>query len=613
MNDLIREKIRMLPSSPGVYKMLNAEGNVIYVGKAISLKNRVSQYFQSSKNHSPKVLAMVHQIEDFEYICVSNETEALSLECNLIKQIRPYYNILLKDDKHFPYLRVDFRQKYPQIEIVRRIKKDGAHYFGPYLSAIILRDNIQFIREYYPVRHCKKDIEKAIASRERPCLMYHIGKCCAPCSGNISSEEYKTMLHEICSFLEGNTDSVIKTLKSNMLQCSDNLEFEKAAAIRDRIKAIETLKEKQSVITTKGENADCFALGRLDANIVIFALFIRNGKVIGTEKFRMDASAEESDGEILSAFLAQYYSDEPPAVHEVLLYQDAEDRATIEKWLSSLADKRVAVLVPERGEKRHLTELAYRNCLDTLQKDASLQKRAWERGEGALAQLAAALNLSEIPVRIECYDNSHFQGRDTVSSMVVFESGQPEKSKYRRFRAQKDFDGDDIAAMYDTITRRLQRAKDQDQAFLPLPDLIIADGGKAQLNAVLEALHQFGLDYIPAIGLAETIEGIYLPESSEPILLPRNSASLHLIERIRDEAHRFAISYHRNLREKKMVYSILDDIPGIGEKRKHALYDAFTTIDQIREADVTALSAVPGMNHKAALAVYDFFHTVKDL
>ena len=608
MNQIIEEKLKLLPSSPGVYKMFNASGEVIYVGKAISLKNRVRQYFQSSKNHPPKVTAMVRQIADFEYIRVANETEAFSLESNLIKEFKPKYNILLKDDKHFPYIRVDLRQDFPRLDVVRRVKKDGAKYLGPFLSGLLLRDGLALVREQYPIRQCKKDIARMIARRERPCLLYHIGKCCAPCSGDIPREEYHKLINEVLSFLSGNTSEILRSLHEQMDAASDEMDFERAAVIRDRIRAIDSLNEKQAVIATTNTILDVFALARQDTNVLVFALFVRNGKVIGTEKFRMDADAEETDADILSAFLSQYYAEAEAFVPEVLLYQDATDMETISAWLSGLAKRKVEVHRPQRGEKRKLTEMAYRNCLDVLEKDASLQKRAWERGEGALTQLSAILGLETVPTRIECFDNSHIQGRDTVSSMVVFTDGQPDKSAYRRFRIRADAGGNDLIAMREALTRRFQKAEDQDAGFLPLPDLLVMDGGLTQLQVALEVLESFSLDFIPTVGLAELSETIYLPGDEPPIQLPRNSAPQHLIERLRDEAHRFAISYHRSVHNRNALYSVLDSIPGVGDKRKRALFDAFLTIDAIKAATIEELSAVPLIDSRTAESVYQYFH-----
>lgn len=608
MNDIISEKLALLPSEPGVYKMFDASGEVIYVGKAISLKNRVRQYFQSSKNHTAKVLAMVSHIADFETIQVSNETEALSLECNLIKQFKPKYNILLKDDKHFPYVRIDYRQDFPRVEIVRRIKKDGARYLGPYLSAITLRESMQVVRDHYPIRHCKKDLARAIARRERPCLMYHVGKCCAPCSGNVSRAEYHKMLDEVSAFLSGRTEHVIRELSQQMDEAAEALNFEHAAYLRDRIRAIESLSEKQTVIGTSGAKSDVFALGRQDGSALVFALFVRDGKVIGTEKFRMSAPDDESDADMLAAFLTQYYAEAGDFAPDVLLYQEASGMDGISAWLTTLAGRKVQVHRPQRGDKVRLVELAYRNCIDALEKDASLQKRAWERGEGALAQLSGILGLDSVPTRMECFDNSHIMGRDTVSSMVVFTDGQPDKKAYRRFRVQADVGGDDCAAMRETLTRRFERAQAGDEGFLPLPDLLIVDGGIAQLNVALEVLAGLSLDFIPTIGLAEAHELIYQPFEPQPLELPRSSAPLHLLERIRDEAHRFAISYHRSLRQKTLLFSVLDEIPGVGDRRKRALFDAFTTLDAMKSASVEALNAVPSIDKKTAEAVYSYFH-----
>ncbi len=608
MNQIIEEKLKLLPPSPGVYKMLNAEGEVIYVGKAISLKNRVRQYFQSSKNHPPKVTAMVRQIADFEYIRVANETEAFSLESNLIKEFKPKYNILLKDDKHFPYIRVDLRQDFPRLEVVRRVKKDGAKYLGPFLSGLLLRDGLALVREQYPIRQCKKDIGRMIARRERPCLMYHIGKCCAPCSGNVSKEEYHKLIDEVLSFLSGNTSEILRSLHEQMAAAAEAMDFERAAILRDRIRAIESLNEKQAVIVTTNTMLDVFALGRLETNALVFALFVRNGKVIGTEKFRMDADAEESDADILAAFLSQYYAESGSFVPEVLLYQDASDMETISGWLGGLAGRKVTVHRPQRGEKRKLAEMAYRNCLDMLEKDASLQKRAWERGEGALTQLSAILGLETVPTRIECFDNSHIQGRDTVSSMVVFTDGQPDKSAYRRFRIRAEAGGNDLIAMREALTRRFQKAAENEAGFLPLPDLLVMDGGPTQLQVALEVLESFSLDFIPTVGLAELSETIYIPGEPVPIQLPRNSAPQHLIERLRDEAHRFAISYHRNVHNRNALYSVLDGIPGVGDKRKRALFDAFLTIDAIKAASQEELSSVSLIDTRTAESVYRFFH-----
>ncbi len=513
MNDVIQEKLKLLPSSPGVYKMFNASGEVIYVGKAISLKNRVRQYFQSSKNHPPKVAAMVRQIEDFEYIRVANETEAFSLESNLIKQFKPKYNILLKDDKHFPYVRVDLKQDFPRLEIVRRVKNDGAKYLGPFLSGLLLRDGLALVREHYPIRQCKKDIARMIARRERPCLMYHIGKCCAPCSGNVSREEYHRLLDEVLSFLSERRTKLSASLTAQMESAAESMDFERAAILRDRIRAIESLSEKQAVIATTNTMLDVFALGRLEGTTLVFALFVRNGKVIGTEKFRMDADMEESDADILAAFLSHTMRSPRRSCRKCCFIRTLRTWSPSQNGSAGLLDEKVSLHRPQRGEKRRLTEMAYRNCLDVLEKDASLQKRAWERGEGALTQLSAILGLETVPSRLECFDNSHIQGRDTVSSMVVFTDGQPDKSAYRRFRIREEAGGNDLIAMREALTRRFQKSGGNEAGFLPLPDLLIMDGGPAQLQVALEVLDSFSLDFIRPSAL---------PSSAKPSICRAN-------------------------------------------------------------------------------------------
>jgi excinuclease ABC subunit C len=612
MNERIEEKLKLLPGDPGVYKMYDASGTVIYVGKAVSLKNRVRQYFQSAKNHPPKVAAMVSHIDDFETILTKNETEALTLESNLIKQLQPRYNILLKDDKHFPYVRVDMKQDFPRIEVVRRIAKDGARYLGPYLSGLALRDALNVVREHFPVRHCKKDIHKAIVRRERPCLMYHVGKCCAPCSGEITREEYHRLLEQVCSFLEGNTDTVLRELTEQMQSAADDMEFERAAHIRDSIAAIRSLGEKQHAIATKGAEQDVFAYCELEGESMVFAVFVRGGKVVGTERYAMtnipDAAEEDGTSETMAAFLKQYYADAASIPPEILLYAPTAESEAIEAWLSERRTRRVHILVPQRGEKRDLTELARRNGIDSLEKEQKLRRRAWERGEGALASLSAILGLETLPSRMECFDNSHIQGRDTVSSMVVFLDGAPAPKEYRRFRIKTQTEGDDYAAMREALSRRFARAMEGDARFSALPDLLVIDGGRGQLNVALEVLEEYGLSHLDTIGLAELSESIYLPGVEEPVVLERNSPALHLLQRLRDEAHRFAITYHRSLRGKNALYSRLDEIPGVGGKRKRVLFDAFPTLDAIRSADEAALYALPGIDKRTAHAVYLYFH-----
>lgn len=610
MNEIVHNKLELLPDTPGVYLMMDGRGEIIYVGKAVNLKNRVRQYFQSSRNHLAKVLAMVSHIEDFDYILTSNEMEAFTLESNLIKQHKPRYNILLKDDKHFPYLRVDFNQDFPRVEVVRKVKTDGARYLGPYLSGLALRDAINAVREYFPIRHCKKDINKAIARRERPCLMYHIGKCAAPCSGSMTREEYHVLLHQVVAFLEGNIQLVLTRLEEQMNGAADAMDYERAAQYRDRIRAIRALGEHQFAIGTNAKERDVFALANDQSDMVVFALFQRNGKVVGTERFTMLGAGETADV-VMASFLKQYYSDagEPPK--EVVVRELPQDAEGIAAWLSEKRGFKVQLICPQRGDRKKQAELAYENGMDALARESMLKRRAWERSEGASLLLGELVGMNYAPDRMECYDNSHFQGSETVGSMVVFTGGQPDKKEYRRFRIKTDTQGDDYAAMREMLTRRFERAKQGDERFVRLPDLLIVDGGRGQLGVALEVLESVGLSDIATIGLAERNEEIILPGNVPPILLERNSPVLHLVERIRDEAHRFAITYHRSLRSKSALYSVLDDIDGIGPKRRRALFDAFLTMDAIRSATKEQLCAVPGMNALAAKKAYAHFHPEK--
>ena len=602
MNTVLEDKIALLPEKPGVYKMLDDTGTVIYVGKAKVLKNRVRQYFQSSKNHSPKVRAMVSHIADFETIEVHSEVEALSLESNLIKEFMPKYNILLKDDKHFPYFRIDLRQDFPRIEIVRRVKPDGATYLGPYIVGPSVQEELRLVYDLFPLRHCKKSIAAMQARGERPCLLHHLGKCCAPCSGSVSREEYHAYLKEAVRLLNGKSGELIPYLTQKMQEASDALDFERAALLRDKLKATLALREKQAAINVSDLSADVFAVDSLNDARMVFSLFVRDGKVIGTHAFPLEGDGDDAPEEWLHAFLLQYYGQDgieiPP---NILLARECTDLIGIQDWLSGKRRRRVCIAVPQRGVKHQLTDMAKQNCAALLAKNDRIRLREWERGEGALAELSAILGLDEIPSRMECFDNSHLMGTNTVASMVVFRDGKPDKTSYRHFRIRSDAGGDDLLAMREVLTRRLSGDGE-------LPDLLVLDGGKTQLSIGVEVLSELNLSHIPVCALAESDELIYLPESDDPIVLPRNSAPLHLIERLRDEAHRFAISYHRNLRSKSALYSLLDGIDGVGDKRKRALFDAFLTVEQIKAASVEDLAAVKGMTLPCAQSVYSFFH-----
>lgn len=602
MNQKLLDKIALLPEKPGVYKMLNDHGEVIYVGKAKILKNRVRQYFQNSKNHSPKVLAMVSHIADFETIVVSSEMEALSLESNLIKAYLPKYNILLKDDKHFPYFRIDMKQDFPRIEIVRKVKQDGAVYIGPHIMGPSIQEDLKLVYDLYPVRHCKKNIVNAIAKRERPCLMYHIGKCCAPCSGNVSRDEYHKYMHEIIKLLDGKAGDVSSWLEQKMRESAESMDFERAAVLRDKIKALRLIQEKQVAITVKGLSADVFAAGHLNDAMLMFALYVRDGKVVGTHAFPMESLNDFSHEELRSSFLMQYYIHNDIEIPKLILLDgECADSTAIAALLTEKSRRKVEISVPVRGEKRKLTKLAQRNCEDVLAKNAELRKRAWERDEGALSGLADVLGLINTPNRIECFDNSHLFGTNTVSSMVVFIDGKPDKQEYRHYRISTVHDGDDIESMREVLQRRFSSTD-------VIPDLLLLDGGKTQLSVGEEVLLNTGHEDIPIAALAESEEWLYVPDREDPIVLPRNSSILHLVQRIRDEAHRFAITYHRNLRSRSALYSRLDTISGIGEKRKRSLFDRFLTVQAISEASVDQLASVKGMNRASAESVFRYFH-----
>ena len=611
MNDRIEAKLKLLPDKPGVYKMFNSCGELIYVGKAVNLKNRVRQYFRSSANHPPKVAAMVANIDDFDFVIVGNETEALNLESNLIKQNKPYYNILLKDDKHFPYVRIDYKQDFPRVEIVRRFRKDGAKYFGPYLSSYALRESITAVREHFPIRQCKKDIGKAIARGERPCLMYHIGKCCAPCTGRVTKEEYAALLDEVVAMFQGNCKGYIESLTQLMQEASDRMDFEKAAQYRDRIRAMQSISEKQIASSASDKSYDVFALARNELATVAYGLFVRGGNVISAESFNIGAD-DEPFSEIISQFLMQFYNGMGQIPKEIVIMDEPEDLAAIESCLAEQCGHAVRIHIPLKGEKLKQGELARANAEATIGRKRELTHREWERGEGALIELMQLVGMDVFPRRMECFDNSHIQGRDTVGSMVVFIDGKPEKTQYRRFRTKQAADGDDYLAMKEHLSRRFQRALDGDEKFAELPELLIVDGGRGQLNVALEVLEKFGLSHISCIGLAEKNEEIILPDRQESVILSRSSPVLQLLQRIRDEAHRFAITYHRNLRAKNSLYSVLDGISSIGDKRKRALYEKFLTVEAIKSASVEELKTADGMNITSARSVWNYFHPSGD-
>ena len=619
MNQTLEFKISQLPESPGVYQMKKG-GEVIYVGKAVNLKNRVRQYFHSSRDHTPKVRAMVSNIEDFDIILCDTELEALILECNLIKKYRPYYNILLKDDKQYPYIRIDLKQDYPRVELVRRIEKDGAKYFGPYIGATVVRDVLEVLHNSFPLRTCKHEFSfgHGVGGRHRPCIRHQMGLCLAPCTGNVMPGQYRQMLDEIIAFLNGRHEDVVEHLRRKMEEASKNWEFEKAAMYRDRVTAMEQVLQKQKAIAVAGGDQDVIAVASDGVDAIVEVIFMRGGKILGNDHFIMQR-AEAQQEESLAMFLLQYYDNAPSIPREILLGEECKDLEVMEKLLSEKKGSRVHIAVPKRGEKVRLVEMARKNAEDIAQKRREQFVRQKARTVGACKELADALGLDFTPRRIEGYDISNTQGTLSVASMVVAIDGQPARSQYRDYRIKTVVGANDFASMAEVISRRFtrgerERLEAQKKGVLPdgfadLPDLVLIDGGPEQLRFAQDAIHAVPMEKYPAMfGLAKRLEEIYLPGRDDPIRLDEHSEALRLIQRIRDEAHRFAITHHRGLRTKRSVASRLEEIPGIGATRRRALLTHFSNLEALGNATLEELLDVPGMNRPAAEAVYAFFH-----
>ncbi|SDF27261.1 excinuclease ABC subunit UvrC [Sporomusa acidovorans] len=592
----MEEKLALLPDKPGVYLMKDDKGRIIYVGKAINLKNRVRSYFQSSRNHSPKVLAMVARIADLEYIITASEIEALILECNLIKKHRPKYNISLRDDKTYPYIKVT-AEEYPRVYATRKVVKDGARYFGPYTSAGAVHETLRLLKTLFPLRSCRR------LDAKRPCLEHHIKRCLAPCSGKVDQDAYREMIKAVELFLEGRSDTVVKNLRRLMAEAAEALEFEQAARLRDQLTAVEKIIEKQNIVTGSGDQ-DAIGLARSAAGTCAQVFFIRSGKMVGRDHFMLSGGEDETDQNMLTAFIKQYYSQAAFIPREILLPLALEEQQLLAEWLSGSKGGRVQVETPKRGTKKDLVNMAAGNAAIVLQEQAARLAADQEKTAGAAAELGQHLGLTVPPERIECFDISHIQGSETVASMVVFEGGQPNKNEYRRYKL-KTVEGkpDDFKSMQEVVGRRYRDAL----AKGPVPDLIIIDGGKGQLNAALPVIRAAGLQAVMVVGLAKEFEHIFKEGISEPLILPRHSQSLYLVQRIRDEAHRFAITYHRKLRSKRNLVSVLDHIPGIGAKRRQALWHHFGSLAKIKAAEVAELAKVEGMTLPAAEAVYNFF------
>ena len=609
----IQEELKKLPGKPGVYLMHDEKDAIIYVGKAISLKNRVRQYFQSSRNKGAKIEQMVTHISRFEYIVTDSELEALVLECNLIKEHRPKYNTMLMDDKTYPFIKVTVNEPFPRVMMARRMKKDKAKYFGPYTSAGAVKDTIELIRKLYHIRSCNRSLPKDIG-QERPCLNYHIHQCYAPCQGYISREEYRKSIDEVVRFLNGNYDPILKELEEKMLDASENLEFEKAIEYRELLASVQKIAQKQKITDTAGDDRDIIAMASEGEDAVVQVFFIRGGRLIGRDHFYLKIAENDTKSEILSSFIKQFYAGTPYIPAELMLPEEIEDQEIIEEWLTTRREHKVRLRIPKKGTKEKLVELAQKNAQMVLKNDKERLKREEGRTIGAVKELEKILGLTGI-IRMEAYDISNTNGFDSVGSMVVYEHGKPKRNDYRKFKIKSVQGPDDYASMNEVLTRRfehgLRERQDESETggFQAFPDLIMMDGGRGQVNIALEVLEKLNL-HIPVCGMVKDdnhrTRGLYFNNVELPI--DRNSECFRLITRIQDEAHRFAITFHRQLRSKGQVHSILDDIPGVGPARRKDLMRSFENIEAIRNATVDNLKELPSMNEKSAQEVYKFFH-----
>ena len=615
----IEEELKKLPARPGVYIMHDDKDAIIYVGKAISLKNRVRQYYQKSRNLGIKKEQMVEQIARFEYIITDSELEALVLESNLIKEHRPKYNTMLKDDKNYPFIKVTVGEAFPRIMMARKMKKDKSRYFGPYTSGGAVKDVIELTRKLYHLRSCSRSLPKDIG-KERPCLYYHIKQCNAPCQGYISQEDYKKQVEGLLDFLNGNHKEILKELRQKMLSASEKMDFEEAAQYRDLIQSVEKIGERQKITDQHKEDKDIIAAAMEGEDAVTQVFFVRDGKLIGRDHFYMKIAPGDDRKGVLSSFLKQFYAGTPFIPKEIMLQEEVEDLELISQWLEKKKGQKVRIAVPKKGTKEKLVELAYQNAQMVLQRDRERIKREEGRTIGAVKEIAELLGLKEVN-RIEAFDISNISGFQSVGSMVVYEKGKPKKSDYRKFRIKWVKGPNDYASMEEVLTRRFVHGLDEQEerktenledaygSFTRFPDLLMMDGGRGQVNIALEVLQKLNLN-IPVCGMVKDdhhrTRGLYYNNVEIPI--SRDSEGFKLITRIQDEAHRFAIEYHRSLRSKGQVHSVLDDIPGIGPARRKALMKHFKGLEGIRDASREELAAVDSMNEKSAAEVYEFFH-----
>lgn len=609
----IQEELKKLPAKPGVYIMHDVHDDIIYVGKAIILKNRVRQYFQSSRNHTPKIRQMVSHVARFEYIITDSELEALVLECNLIKEHRPKYNTMLKDDKTYPYIKVTVGEAFPRIMLVRSMKKDKAKYFGPYTSSQSVRDIIDLSQKIYKIRSCNRSLPKETGN-DRPCLYYHMGQCQAPCQGYISQEEYHENVRQMLYFLGGNFEPVIQMLTDKMYAASEKMDFEKAASYRDLLNSVKQIDQKQKITSSEMDDKDVIAFARDKDEAVVQVFFVRHGRLIGREHFYVSGVANDTESQVLTAFVKQYYASSPFVPSTLMLQYPLDDREVILEWLSGRKGHKVREVVPQRGQKERLVELAAENARNVLTKDREKIRLEEARTTGAVRDLAEMLGLPAGIRRMEAFDISNISGVETVGSMIVYENGKPKRNAYRKFKIRTVKGQDDYRCMEEVLTRRFQHGLEEtvsgeEGKFSDFPDVLMMDGGKGQVNVALKVLNQLHLK-IPVCGMVKDdhhrTRGLYYQQVELPI--DTHSEMFKLITRMQDEAHRFAIEYHRQLRSKTQVRSVLDEIPGIGPARRKALMKYFGSIEKIREADEEELMKAESMNAGSARAVYAYFH-----
>jgi excinuclease ABC subunit C len=605
----VEAKLATLPTKPGCYLYKDSNGTILYVGKAINLRNRVRSYFQKSANLTPKVRRLVSHIHDLETIITDSELEALVLECSLIKKHQPHYNVRLRDDKQYPYLCLTTSEPFPRLLLVRRVRQDNNRYFGPYTGSRAVYATMELINRLFPLISCGKSFDGRPV--QKPCLYYHLGQCLAPCAGLAEKAEYQAAVKDVITFLEGKEEQILKKLRKQMEEASENLEFERAARLRDRLQGVQEVLQRQKVVTNEMIDQDVIAVVEDDAGLngaCVQMFLIRGGKLIGQNHFLVEGTGDESRADVVQEFVKQYYQDANFIPQEILLPCDMDEIAIIQSWLRQKKGRKVEIQVPARGDKKKLVEMATENATHALEQIKAEMRAKLGNTERALNELAEALGLPEPPQRIECFDISNTQGENQVASMVVCEKGQMNKQEYRRFKIKRD-DAipNDFASMREVITRRLNEAKADNPKFNRLPDLLIVDGGRGQVSSALTAMEDTGVA-VPLCGLAKQFEHLFLPNEPDPVILPRTSQALYLVQRIRDEAHRFANTFQAQVRDKRVTRSLLDDIPGIGPKRRKALQLHFGSISKMKAATLAELAAAPGMNLKLAETVYDYLH-----